>query len=295
MARLRIVGDLRKASLDLAVCRANPRLGKAGDDLQLAVTLTNTASRPIAWRADAVLNLAYRWIDESGQCVEENGRRTPLPAPLAPAATITLPMRVKEPPELGSYELVGSLVLEGVHWACDVSETGWFRTSVDFATPFFWPSELERSPGARALRGALAVTALQSQLEAIKFGPDQRRKVAVPVEEAAAQPLCVVRLPKARLWVRVRTKIRQFLGTGEIRSTLEDLRVQSAKTSAELRLVQTEIKNALAAQDKQLREIRNAIMLSQLPAQAIDASDLTKPSGKLLQPEPLRSSSRERT
>jgi hypothetical protein len=70
------------------------------------------------------VRVAYRWLDVTGEVIVADGLRTPLPAQLAPGASLVLPVDVLAPPIAGTQTLVLDLLHERVRWfGCDVPAT----------------------------------------------------------------------------------------------------------------------------------------------------------------------------
>ncbi len=128
--------------------------------------ITSQADKKITWPHDAPLVLSYRWFDSRGECVVSDGWRTPMPvSALVPGVSVKVDLIGVTPQYEGAFELQVSLLLEGVHWACDVSSSGWSRVLVMLNPPLAWPIDLVASPGAKALRGALAAAEIARRIK----------------------------------------------------------------------------------------------------------------------------------
>lgn len=86
--------------------------GSAGVD----VRLTNDGSHP--WPVDCGLRLGNHWYADGRMTVRDDGR-TPLPAELAPGASVDLRLTVTAPREPGRYLLELDMVHELVTWWAD--------------------------------------------------------------------------------------------------------------------------------------------------------------------------------
>lgn len=129
---------------------------RPGSWFELPIVLTIKGENSLDWTPQNSLKLSYRWLDQDGNMVEREGRRTEIPSGfLAPGARLELDLGGVSPEEAGLYELQVSLVLEGVHWACDLGDAGWVQRFVQVSTAPAWPDKLGQSRGGRALRGAL--------------------------------------------------------------------------------------------------------------------------------------------
>jgi 4-amino-4-deoxy-L-arabinose transferase-like glycosyltransferase len=88
--------------------------------LRIPVTVTNLGSSP--WSALGFeigvyrVNLSYRWLDEAGQPVVAEGDRTLLPGAVRPGESVRVTAEVRTPSDPGRYQLVLTLVQEGVTW-----------------------------------------------------------------------------------------------------------------------------------------------------------------------------------
>ena len=95
---------------------AVPRSVTTGTAFAAKLTLTNTS--PFAWTAapPGAVKVAYHWLDANGNVAVWDGVRTPLPADVAPGATITLAANVAAPLTRGAYTLRFDLVRDGLAW-----------------------------------------------------------------------------------------------------------------------------------------------------------------------------------
>lgn len=207
----------------------------AGSSFNLPLRLSNAGAQPVSWSPVNPLHVSYRWIDDSGEAVERDGLRTSIPAPPAPGAEISMTLGGRTPERLGHYRLRTSLVLEGVHWACDVDEDGWTDIEVKLLARPEWPTELTQSAGGRALRGAIARTALDRSLKGYlpipKLVSASRSTVDQTVDEPSPVPDAVA--PKVSRASKFRSWVRRTLGIQNVQRDLE--RVANAVTRQEQR------------------------------------------------------------
>lgn len=100
---------------------SNPRLPEqmvAGRVYTGTLTVQNTSN--YSWPASIIqegsgVNVAYHWLDMSGQVIVHDGERSPLPA-MQPGQQEQVGMVVKPPSQPGRYTLEIDLVYEGVSW-----------------------------------------------------------------------------------------------------------------------------------------------------------------------------------
>lgn len=90
---------------------------RSGEVVEVACEIKNAGPVPLASEAPNPVCVSYRWLGPGG--VREGGR-TALPEPLAPGATIGVPLRLVAPGETGEYTLRLTLVQEHVRWFDDV-------------------------------------------------------------------------------------------------------------------------------------------------------------------------------
>ena len=134
---------------------------RPGSRFEFPIVLTHNGQHPLEWSQGQPLNISYRWLTPNGEIVEREGLRTALPVgSLAPGARLELDVAGISPDDEGSYLLQLSLVLERIHWACDVGSDGWTQVDTLITPAPAWPAELENSRGGRALRGATAAAEL---------------------------------------------------------------------------------------------------------------------------------------
>jgi SAM-dependent methyltransferase len=93
-----------------------PRHAAAGTTFTSNVRIHNTGMCTIRSAHTPPAFLAYHWCDTAGRMVEFDGQRTPLLIDLLPGRQLTQPIRITTPRRPGDYQLVLSLVLEGVAW-----------------------------------------------------------------------------------------------------------------------------------------------------------------------------------
>jgi phosphoglycerol transferase MdoB-like AlkP superfamily enzyme len=91
---------------------------EAGSVSTVVISIGNESTA--TWSPGDGYALSYHWLDRSGGTAVRDGRRTPLPEPLAPGSGIELEAIVEAPRIPGDYLLVWDVVQEGVQW---ISET----------------------------------------------------------------------------------------------------------------------------------------------------------------------------
>ncbi len=214
-----------------------PREGAfiAGSSFNLSLIIFNAGSQPVAWSAENPLHISYRWINEAGECVEREGLRTSIPCPLAPKTELPVTLRGRTQEEPGNYRLQPSLVLEGVHWACDIDALGWAELNVQVLSRPAWPQDLKDSVGGRALRGALARAGLARSLAGNIPGPKFQQEAYFSVDQSpeATLPAPDAETRKVSRTSRFRNWVRRTLGIQNVQRDLE--RVANAVTRQEQR------------------------------------------------------------
>ncbi|MFO7566491.1 MAG: sulfatase-like hydrolase/transferase [Enhygromyxa sp.] len=69
-----------------------------------------------AWSEETGDHLAYHWLDEHGEVVERDGRRTSFKQPVAPGERVVVAARLRGPAKPGRYRLQWELVREHERW-----------------------------------------------------------------------------------------------------------------------------------------------------------------------------------
>jgi glycosyltransferase involved in cell wall biosynthesis/GT2 family glycosyltransferase len=100
------------------------------------VRLAITNETGVAWARDGEwpVRLSYRWRD-AVRLVVENGQRTALPYDLHPGETAAAVCQVVAPERPGSYDLLVTLVQEGVSWWDETTATALFHRVGVVAAP----------------------------------------------------------------------------------------------------------------------------------------------------------------
>ena len=109
--------------------------GAPGEIVEVPVELTNG---PHWWLSSGYahpVNVSYRWLDESGVPTGIEGRRTDLPAPLRPGASVPVGVTVELPAVPGRYTLVLTLVQEQFAWLDDLDPGCTARLAATVAAP----------------------------------------------------------------------------------------------------------------------------------------------------------------
>lgn len=232
--RISHLTSLKKALLFLTPV-SRPEKYNAGSSFNLPLLLRNAGRWSVAWSAAHPLHVSYRWINEAGEAVERDGMRTSIPTPPKPNAEVAVTLSGRTPNEPGNYRLLASLVLEGVHWACDVDEHGWTELNVRVQSAPTWPQQLRNSAGGQALRGAVARAGLARSLDGnisnvpVELAGSSSVDLFTerPDPQPEANPLPVAHGNRLRNWVR------RTLGIRNIQQDLE--RVANAVTRQEQR------------------------------------------------------------
>lgn len=100
------------------VARDPPTAVEPASRFTLSVEVGNPGKEtwPAMHQSTRPVNLSYHWIPIGGGEAIADGRRTALPAPLAPGESVVLDAEVEAPPAGGSYWLRFSMVQEHVDW-----------------------------------------------------------------------------------------------------------------------------------------------------------------------------------
>src|SRR3954470_13355807 len=99
---------------------------QAGAAQQAAVELENAGSA--SWRTrghEEGLSLSYHWLDERGNPIVWDGRRTPLTAAVEPGATLEQTVEVCAPIPPGPYRFAVDLVEEHRFWVAELGTEPW--------------------------------------------------------------------------------------------------------------------------------------------------------------------------
>jgi len=215
-----VLTSLVAVPISLIVSNKDTLPFRPGSRFELPVVLINNGDRALGWSQQNPLNLSYRWLTEDGELLERDGSRTAIPVcPIAPGSQVEFELAGNAPEDEGCYQLHLSLVLEGVHWACDVGSDGWVQR-ITYVTPApAWPIGLKDSRGGRLLRGAMVAAELARHLENRTFAVN-----SVPTETVAVtavQPLLPDK-PKP-LAHPMRDWLRAMLGVRGLEQQLVDV------------------------------------------------------------------------
>jgi hypothetical protein len=99
---------------------------EAGALHEVVVEVENAGSAP--WRTrgrQAGLFLAYHWLDERGNPIVWDGRRTPLARVVAPGETLRQAIAVRGPIPPGPYRFAVDLVEEHRFWVAELGNEPW--------------------------------------------------------------------------------------------------------------------------------------------------------------------------
>jgi len=101
------------------VAYSGPRVMAAGAEAVGSVTVRNRSWN--VWTSDGGGRVfaSYHWLDRRHQVVVRDGRRTPLPRPVAPGEQCEVAIGLRAPAQTGRYTLALDLVDEGTAWFSD--------------------------------------------------------------------------------------------------------------------------------------------------------------------------------
>lgn len=87
-----------------------------GQTLSINVTVKNTSS--FIWPQDGPnpVHMSYHILDANKKVVTYDGLRVGLPDDLRPGQQVTVPLKVKDPEQLGNYLVQLDMVQEGMTW-----------------------------------------------------------------------------------------------------------------------------------------------------------------------------------
>lgn len=197
---------------------------RPGSRFEVPIVLANEGVYTLDWSPANAPKLAYRWLQDGGDVVERDGLRTSLPTdPLIPGASVEIDLGGISPEVPGVYELQASLVLEGVHWACDVGSAGWAKRRIDVNPGPRWPTNLKDSRGARALRGAMVAAELARGMHKRSFVVSEEATGAATGAKANAEASPVMPGRRAEAARKLRNWLRCALGVAGLERQLEDV------------------------------------------------------------------------
>ncbi len=94
-----------------------PRLLSDGRTEVVRLTVRNDGRR--TWKEDGTFAFSYHWLDNEGEVVEWDGRRTTVPHPVRAGETVDLDVAVEPPPNAGLYRLQWDWSKKRVCWFSD--------------------------------------------------------------------------------------------------------------------------------------------------------------------------------
>ncbi len=98
-----------------------PHVMQARTTITTWCTVRNDGSVALASGGKHPVFVCYRWYDAAGQLTEVGSSiHTPMPVPLAPGASTTVPMRIAAPRRAGTYCLRVTLLQSEIAWFSDV-------------------------------------------------------------------------------------------------------------------------------------------------------------------------------
>ncbi|MBA3669045.1 MAG: hypothetical protein H0W71_03115 [Sphingomonas sp.] len=239
---MRIVAltSLADVSIQVELADGNLPSFRPGASFKIPLWVTNTSDRSILWSHQNPLDLSYRWLSDDGKVVERDGRRSLMPVQsLAPGMRVEVKLEGVSPEVVGSYTLQISLVLEGVHWACDVGAAGWVQLETPVSTMPAWPIDLRTSRGGRALRGALVAAELARSIGEITF--DVRAAARVGADDPDLFETESVSTKHRSILQTFRDQLRGLLGLRELEQQLKAGFVVAGKQEKIIRNLDTQL------------------------------------------------------
>jgi hypothetical protein len=102
-----------------------------GEEFVVTGSLENRSSG--VWRAEgpARVRLSYHWLDGSGEVVDWEGRRSPLPHDVAPGQQVSVVQEVQAPDRPGYYSLALDPVRERIAWFSDKNDGDTFVVDIE--------------------------------------------------------------------------------------------------------------------------------------------------------------------
>jgi FkbM family methyltransferase len=96
---------------------ALPARAAPGELMEIHVNIANNSELDWYGSGTHPVRLCYHWFGAGGQCTVHDGMRTDLTEPVIRAgASVHQPMNIRAPAEAGRYQLVLTLVQEGICW-----------------------------------------------------------------------------------------------------------------------------------------------------------------------------------
>lgn len=90
-----------------------------GSEILVPMRVENVGSELWPASGQRMVVLSYHWLNSNGEVVVFDGLRTRLPADVSAGCATLLPMQVQVPTEKGTFQLLITLVQEGVAWFVD--------------------------------------------------------------------------------------------------------------------------------------------------------------------------------
>jgi hypothetical protein len=265
------------AKIPISIVSSNklvaPFRPRAGFKLPIVVQMTGPGT--VQWSKENALNLSYRWFDDKGGCVDREGRRTALSVDhLVSGDRVEVDVAGSTPDEPGVFQLTVSLVLEGVEWACDVTQSGWMEKTVPVTMGPAWPTELRSSAGGRALRGALVAAEIARTVVAERESEAAGRERAAEDDDGRRALVKAVPLRAVSVTAKMKSRLRRAIGIDEIHDQLETLLSSAHRQERNAAALEAEVQ---ALKDQLEREPANpALAIPSFEQQMIDASGRLK-------------------
>lgn len=132
---------LRDPRAEVTVLGQVPRTARPGETLRIPVRVTNRSDGFWSATGDPMrsgalrVTASYHWYS-GPQVLEVEGERSLLPGDVRPGESMSLIVRVKAPVQPGPYDLVITLVHEGVAWFDLATGSGTGRIPIEIVSPF---------------------------------------------------------------------------------------------------------------------------------------------------------------
>jgi hypothetical protein len=131
-----------------------------GSIRRVDIAITNTGH--VTWQPDGdpPFRVSYHWLqDSTDRVIQYDGLRTPLPGPVPPGATVSIPARIQTPLQPGRYRLVWDVVQEGRLWFSTESgaRLSWSTVTVTGPVRSLAPLTLTALPGPVSRVGRLTL------------------------------------------------------------------------------------------------------------------------------------------
>ncbi|MEE9561846.1 MAG: hypothetical protein V3W50_02120, partial [Thermoanaerobaculia bacterium] len=103
----------------------------AGEEFEVRGSLENRSSGVWPAAGPTRVRLSYHWLDGSGEEVERDGQRSPLPHDVAPGQQVSVVQQVRAPDRPGYYSLALDPVRERVAWFSEENDGNTFVVDIE--------------------------------------------------------------------------------------------------------------------------------------------------------------------